>query len=373
MTLPTTGWSGRSGRRPRAHRPELSAARRLLRRLVEVMAGAGRRPGAARPHGPHDRRRHRRRGVLGVRAARRLSRAVRHRRPAPERGAPDPAAARRGPGRPDRRPGRGGQSARGADPSGFRLLRPETGEEIYHSFLGVPMVHGGRAIGVLVVQNRTQRQYSEEEVEALQIVATVFAEMLASGGLVDTTAFPADVGRIGRPERLEGLRLVEGVALGDAVLHQLRIEVTRLVAEDPDAEAARLEEAIAGLRARWTSCCCCPRSPTASTARCSRAYRMFAHDAGWRRRMSEAIRTGLSAEAAVRRVQEKTRLRMSHLRPLPQGAAARPRRARRPAAGPSHRARPCTIRRRCPPSSSWSRARSARPSCSTTIARACAA
>ena len=77
----------------------------------------------------------------------------------------------------------------------------------------------------------------------------IFAEMFASGGLVDTAAFPPDVGRIGRPERLEGLRLVEGVALGDAVLHQLRIEVSRLVAEDPEAEAARLEEAIGGLRA----------------------------------------------------------------------------------------------------------------------------
>ena len=127
--------------------------------------------------------------------------------------------------------------------------RPETGEEIYHSFLGVPIVHGGRVIGVLVVQNRTQRHYSEEEVEALQIVGTVFAEMFASGGLMDTAAFPSDFGRVGRPERLDGLRLVEGVAIGDAVLHQLRIEVSRLVAEDPDAEAARLEDAIGGLRA----------------------------------------------------------------------------------------------------------------------------
>src|SRR5690606_4732247 len=121
--------------------------------------------------------------------------------------------------------------------------RPETGEEIYHSFLGVPIVHGGRVIGVLVVQNRPRRHHSDGEVEALQSVATVVAGMVASGGLV-TAAFPSDIGRIGRPDRLEGLRLVEGVALGDAVLHQLRIEVSRLVAEDPEAEAARLEEAI---------------------------------------------------------------------------------------------------------------------------------
>jgi phosphotransferase system enzyme I (PtsP) len=126
--------------------------------------------------------------------------------------------------------------------------RPETGEEIYHSFLGVPIVHGGRVTGVLVVQNRARRHYADEEVEALQIIATVFAEMVASGGLIDDASFPADRGTHAGPERLEGLRLVEGVALGEAVLHQIRIEVTRLVAEDPDEEAARLEAAIASLR-----------------------------------------------------------------------------------------------------------------------------
>ena len=191
--------------------------------------------------------------------------------------------------------------------------RPETGEEIYHSFLGVPIVHGGRVTGVLVVQNRTQRHYSEEEVEALQIVGTVFAEMFASGGLADTAAFPSDLGRVGRPERLEGLRLVEGVALGDAVLHQLRIEVSRLVAEDPDAEAARLEDAIGGLRASMDELLLLPEVADGEHREVLEAYRMFAHDAGWRRRMSEAVRTGLSAEAAVRRVQEETRLRMVHV------------------------------------------------------------
>src|SRR5919106_5247856 len=116
--------------------------------------------------------------------------------------------------------------------------RPETGEEIYHSFLGVPIVHGGRVTGVLVVQNRARRHYSDEEVEALQIVASVFAEMVASGGLIDDAGFPADRGVGAGPDRLEGLRLGGSVALGQAVLHQIRIEVTRLVAEDPESEAA---------------------------------------------------------------------------------------------------------------------------------------
>ena len=61
--------------------------------------------------------------------------------------------------------------------------KPETGEEIYQSFLGVPVLRGGATIGVLVVQNRARRTYSEEEVEALQTTAMLLAEMIASGEL----------------------------------------------------------------------------------------------------------------------------------------------------------------------------------------------
>jgi phosphotransferase system enzyme I (PtsP) len=194
--------------------------------------------------------------------------------------------------------------------------RPETGEEIYHSFLGVPVVHGGRVTGVLVVQNRAQRHYSEEEVEALQIVASVLAEMFAAGGFADPWGGPVDVGRDEQSERLEGLRLVEGVALGSAVLHQLRIAVTRLVADNPDAEETRLDQAIASLRASVDELLLLPEVADGEHREVLEAYRMFAHDAGWRRRMREAIRTGLTAEAAVRTVQEDTRLRMAHVTDL---------------------------------------------------------
>ena len=191
--------------------------------------------------------------------------------------------------------------------------RPETGEEIYHSFLGVPIVHGGRVTGVLVIQNRTRRHYSDEEVEALQIIATVFAEMIASGGLDEAGQVAGDVGRSARPDRLEGVRLTEGLAMGSAVLHQLRIEVTRLVADDPESEAARLEAAITSLRASVDELLLLPEVADGEQREVLEAYRMFAHDAGWRRSMREAIRTGLTAEAAVRRVQEETRLRIAQV------------------------------------------------------------
>ena len=100
--------------------------------------------------------------------------------------------------------------------------RPETGEEIYHSFLGVPILRAGNTLGVLVVQNRAHRNYSEEEEEALQTTAMVLAEMIASGELA--VARPARRRTCGAPPRhLAGTPLAEGIALGHVVLHEPRV------------------------------------------------------------------------------------------------------------------------------------------------------
>jgi phosphotransferase system, enzyme I, PtsP len=187
--------------------------------------------------------------------------------------------------------------------------RPETGEEIYHSFVGVPILRGGHTIGVLTVQNRTMRHYSDEEVEALQTTAMVLAEMIASGGLI-----AEDVGAEARRElaaRFTGLSISEGVALGHVVLHEPRIVVTRLIAEDVQFERRRLGQAVEELTGMIDS-----MMERGDMARAGEhrevleAFRMFAHDHGWRRRLEEALLTGLTAEAAVQRVRNDTRARM---------------------------------------------------------------
>ena len=62
--------------------------------------------------------------------------------------------------------------------------RPETGEERYSSLMGVPIVRGGRVLGVLVIQNQTQRNYGEEEIEILETTAMVLAEMVVGGDIL---------------------------------------------------------------------------------------------------------------------------------------------------------------------------------------------
>ena len=186
--------------------------------------------------------------------------------------------------------------------------KPETGEEIYLSFLGVPILRGGNTLGVLVVQNKARRQYSEEEDEALQTTAMLLAEMIAAGELQAMLPGPAV---LRQPLSLKGSAVVEGVGLGHAVLHEPRVIVTRLVAENVDSEIARLEDAIAALRESIDRLV--DQGDVAGPGEhreVLQTFRMFANDRGWLRRLREAVMTGLTAEAAVERVQSDTRAKL---------------------------------------------------------------
>src|SRR6202000_1867546 len=126
--------------------------------------------------------------------------------------------------------------------------RPETGEDPYKSFLGVPIVRGGQVYGVLTVQNRAARMYDEEEVEALQTVAMVLAEVVAQGGFFNIAELDEPELRIDRPRKFLGEGLSEGVAVGRVVLHEPRVKVDRMIADNPPEELKRLGEAISSLR-----------------------------------------------------------------------------------------------------------------------------
>jgi phosphotransferase system, enzyme I, PtsP len=188
--------------------------------------------------------------------------------------------------------------------------RPETGEEIYHSFLGVPVLRAGNTLGVLVVQNRAHRTYVEEEVEALQTTAMVLAEMIASGEL-SALAKPGAEPAARHSIHLEGSILSDGIALGHVVLHEPRVVITNYIAEDVPKELKRLDTALTKLRSDLDRML--ERGDVAEGGEhrdVLEAYRMFANDHGWSRRLSDAVATGITAEAAVERVQSDTRARM---------------------------------------------------------------
>jgi phosphotransferase system, enzyme I, PtsP len=192
--------------------------------------------------------------------------------------------------------------------------KPETGEELFHSFAGVPIVRREDAVGVLCVQHADPRRYEELEIEALQTVAMVLSELIANAGLIDSAQVRGSKVQVTTADRLSGLKLVDGMARGYAVFHQPRITIEHTVAEDTEAERHRVYSAFDKMREQIDK--------MASQAEFGgdgehrevlEMYKMFAYDEGWSRRINEAIDSGLTAEAAIERVQQRTRMRMRQI------------------------------------------------------------
>lgn len=192
----------------------------------------------------------------------------------------------------------------------FKYL-PETGEELYHSFLGVPITRGGGVIGVLVVQNKTRRLYTEEEEEALQTTSMVLAEVLAASGFLEASRTTLVGTAQLHTQAMVGEGLAEGIALGLVVLHEPRVRIQNMIAENIPDELKRIESGILELRRQVEDLL--EGSEALSSNDSSdvlETIRMFAHDKGWLARLKEAVQNGLTAEAAVDRVQNDNRARM---------------------------------------------------------------
>ena len=192
--------------------------------------------------------------------------------------------------------------------------RGETGEEKFHSFAGVPIVRRERAIGVLTVQHVEPRKYEEVEIEALQTTAMVLAELIHNAKLVDGEALDdmskAQTGQV----VITGLKLVKGLGIGQAVFHQPRVTIEQTVAEDIEAERQRVYLAFDRMREQIDNMASqADFGVGGEQEQVLETYKMFAYDEGWSRRINEAIDSGLTAEAAIERVQQRTRMRMREI------------------------------------------------------------
>ena len=192
--------------------------------------------------------------------------------------------------------------------------RPETGEELYHSFAGVPIVRKERSIGVLAVQHAEPRAYDELEIEALQTVAMVLSELIANAGLADKASADTGNNRDSGQARLVGLKLVTGMARGHAVYHQPRVLIEHTVAEDIEAERLRVYSAFARMREQIDAMTNQAEfGNVGEHQEVLETYKMFAYDEGWSRRINDAIDSGLTAEAAIERVRQRMQMRMRQI------------------------------------------------------------
>ncbi|MDO5648046.1 phosphoenolpyruvate--protein phosphotransferase [Paracoccus sp. (in: a-proteobacteria)] len=207
------------------------------------------------------------------------------------------------------RSGRYVNTANAPSEPGFRYM-PETGEEIYPSFLGVPIQRVGEKMGVLVVQSRNARQFSEDEIYGLEVVAMVLAEMTELGAFSGTQTDSLPLAHR-FPLMIRGTTGQEGAAEGRVWLHEPRVVITNPVGDDPETELARLHQAVDQLRSTVDLMVAdMDMTGDSEHAAVLETYRMFANSRSWLRRMEEDISAGLSAEAAVEKEQSAARARL---------------------------------------------------------------
>ena len=191
------------------------------------------------------------------------------------------------------------------------VYRPETGEESYKSMMAVPILRTGKVVGVLVLQNQASRHYLEEEEEALQTVAMVLAELVVSGDLITAQEQSDGDAERGVVTRFVGTVFAEGLAEGVVVMHEPRVEIIQHLSEDYDYQRGRLVKGFKKLLSQIDEIMSAEDILHHGEHReILDVYKLFALDKGWRAKIERAIETGLTAEAAVQKIQIENRSKM---------------------------------------------------------------
>lgn len=125
---------------------------------------------------------------------------------------------------------------------------PETGEERYSSFLGVPIIHHRQVLGVLVVQQVEQRRFDEGDEAFLVTMSAQLAGVIAHA---EATGDMVTLGAKAKQAKFSGVSGAPGIAIGEAVvitppadLHSVPFKTCT----DIDAELAFFQRSLMAVR-----------------------------------------------------------------------------------------------------------------------------
>lgn len=188
------------------------------------------------------------------------------------------------------------------------VYKPETKEKAFKSLLGVPVIRGDNLLGVFAVQTTEVQEFSDEMTELLETIAMVLAEMLASIQLEAKENLMTVESR----SKVDGVKLIAGVAVGQAVLHQRLERVTNILAKNAAQEQKKLTGALKTVAGEIKKML---ENPDISPDQLDilNTYLLFTQDKGWIGKIEQTIETGLTAEAAVQKVSDEVTDRMAQM------------------------------------------------------------
>tara|TARA_B100000925_G_scaffold73015_1_gene51121 strand:+ start:944 stop:3208 length:2265 start_codon:yes stop_codon:yes gene_type:complete len=197
---------------------------------------------------------------------------------------------------------------------GFRYL-PETGEEIYNSFLGVPIQRLGKILGVLVIQNLKKREFTEDDVYGLEIVAMVIAEMAELGIFTSSDGSDELSQDKKNPLSINGLVGKEGIIIGNTVLLEPQIKIQNPIADNTKLEKQKLKKSISKLNNQLSEIISKKHfKKKGDFLEILETHKLLIEDRSWIKRMESSIDSGLSAIVAVEKEQTTTKSRIAKVK-----------------------------------------------------------
>jgi len=203
----------------------------------------------------------------------------------------------------------------------------ETREELYHSFLGIPLFDRKEAIGVLVIQTRSPREFTPEEISTLSTIAFQVSFIVINARLLDSVkqkeeesgGLPASAdigGRSGGNEKMaafltykkafSGTAIYPGVVSGPCYIVDDAFFMAEAMEDAPrsvDEELARMDEALAHVRTQtlFLEKRVAERL-SQQDASIFHTHLMILEDRGFLEKWREDIHSGGSAISALRKV-----------------------------------------------------------------------
>ena len=198
-----------------------------------------------------------------------------------------------------------------SETKGFRYL-PETGEEIYNSFLGVPIQRLGKILGVLVIQNLKNREFTEDDIYGLEIVAMVIAEMAELGAFTNSDGTNELIQDKKKPFSINGSIGKEGIVIGTTVLLEPQIKIKNPIADNPNLEKQKLRKSISKLNNQLSEIISKKYfKKKREFLEILETHKLLIEDRSWINRMETSIDSGLSAIVAVEKEQTITKSRIT--------------------------------------------------------------
>ncbi len=187
-------------------------------------------------------------------------------------------------------------------------FRPETHEEDYNSFLGIPLLRRGNLLAVLVIQSEQTDEFSANIVELMNNIAMFLNEFLVASKLINRDELLSVQGLHSGPVVLKGASLHNGVALGKAFVHRPAFSITEFVCTDSALAHQMLNEALEKMHHDLDEMLESQQKIENDVyndnvhVEILETYNQIARDKGWIKRIHSAIDEGLSAIAAIRKV-----------------------------------------------------------------------